>query len=50
MFEADGIKDFFEIEPNLFKYGKNILKDNKIFILQYLNEIYFIFHMVKYYQ
>ena len=36
LLESDGIKDFFEIEPDLFKYDINeILKDNEIFILQF---------------
>ena len=38
MLESDGIKDFFKIEPNIFKYDKNFLKDNDdIFILQFPN-------------
>jgi len=37
LLESDGIKDFFKIEPNLFKYDKNFLKDNDIFILQFPN-------------
>ena len=36
LFESDGIKEFFEIEPDIFKYDINeILKDNDIFILQF---------------
>ena len=36
LFESDGIKDYFEIDPDLFKYdNKEILKNNDIFILQY---------------
>ena len=29
------LKIFFKIDPNLFKYDKNFLKENDIFILQY---------------
>ena len=32
LFESDGIKDFFKIEPKIFR-DKNNLKDNDIFIL-----------------
>ena len=35
LFESDGILDYFKIEPKLFKYDNNFLKDNDIFILQY---------------
>ena len=36
LLESDDIIDFFEIEPDLFKYdNKEILKDNEIFILQF---------------
>ena len=33
LFKSDGILDYFKIEPKLFKYGKNILKDNNIFYI-----------------
>ena len=35
LFESDGIKDFFEIDPDLFKYDNNSLKNKDIFILQF---------------
>jgi len=36
LFESDGIVDFFEIDPDIFKYNINeILKNNDIFILQF---------------
>ena len=37
--ETDGIKNYFKIDPYLYKYNNNIkyLKDNDIFILQYPN-------------
>ena len=35
LFESDGIKDYFEIDPKIFKYDNNILKNNDIFILQF---------------
>ena len=50
LFESDGIKDFFEIEPDLFKYDiNNILKDNDIFILQFPkgNDLYFSHGIIK---
>ena len=37
LLEIDDIKDYFEIEPNLFQIDKNYLKNNDIFILQYPN-------------
>ena len=38
LFESDGINNYFEIEPNIFKHNNNILKNNDdIFILQYIN-------------
>ena len=37
LFESDGIFDFFEIEPDLFKYGDKFLVNNDIFVLQYPN-------------
>ena len=38
LFESDGIKDYFSIEPKLFKYDdKNFLEKNDIFILQFPN-------------
>jgi len=36
LFESDGIKDFFKVEPKIFK-DKNNLKGNDIFILQFPN-------------
>jgi len=36
LFESDGILDYFKIDPKLFKYDKNNLKDNE-FILQFPN-------------
>ena len=35
LFESDGIKDFFEIDPKLFNYNNDKLNNNDIFILQY---------------
>ena len=35
LFESDGIYDYFQIDPNLFKYGSKYLVNNDIFILQY---------------
>ena len=35
LFKSDNIKDYFKIEPKLFKYEKNFFKDNDIFILQF---------------
>ena len=35
LFKEDKILDYFKIDPKLFKYDKNKLKDNDIFILQY---------------
>ena len=35
LFKEDNILDYFKIDPKLFKYDKNKLKDNDIFILQY---------------
>jgi len=35
LLKSDGIIDFFQIDPNLFKYEKNYLKDSDIFILQF---------------
>ena len=37
LFESDGIKDYFEIDPTIFKYNNDILMNNDIFILQYPN-------------
>ena len=37
LLESDNILDYFKIEPKLFKYDKNKLKDNDIFILQFPN-------------
>ena len=37
LLESDGIYDFFEIEPDLFKYGDKFLVNNDIFVLQYPN-------------
>jgi len=43
LFKEDGILDYFKIDQKLFKYDKNILIDNDIFILQfpYGNDISF---------
>ena len=38
LFESDGILDYFKIDPKIFEYDKNNLKDNDIFILQYPND------------
>jgi len=38
LFKSDNISNYFRIEPRLFKYDKNNLKDNDIFILQYSND------------
>ena len=35
LFESDGIKDYFEIDPKIYKYNNDILKDSDIFILQF---------------
>jgi len=35
LFESDNISNYFKIDPKLFKYNKNNLKDNDIFILQF---------------
>jgi len=35
LFESDGILDYFKIDSKIFKYDKNNLKDNDIFILQF---------------
>ena len=37
LFESDDILDYFKIVSNIFKYDKNDLKDNDIFILQFPN-------------
>ena len=37
LFESDGIMDYFQIDPEIFKYNNDILKNNNIFILQYQN-------------
>ena len=37
LFESDGIINYFEIEPNIFKHNNNIFKNNDIYILQYPN-------------
>jgi len=37
LLESDNILDSFKIEPKLFKYDKNKLKENDIFILQFPN-------------
>jgi len=37
LFQSDDISDYFRIDPKLFKYDKNIFKDNNIFILQFPN-------------
>ena len=35
LLESDNIKEFFKIDPKLFKYEKKYFKNNDIFILQY---------------
>ena len=35
LFKSDNIFEYFKIDPKLFKYDKNNLKDNDIFILQF---------------
>ena len=35
LFKSDNILEYFKIDPKLFKYDKNNLKDNDIFILQF---------------
>ena len=35
LFESDGISDYFQIDPNLFKYNNKYLLNNDIFLLQY---------------
>jgi len=37
LFKSDGILDYFKIDSNIFKFDKNDLKDNDIFILQFPN-------------
>jgi len=37
LFESDDILEYFKIDLNIFKYDKNDLKDNDIFILQFPN-------------
>ena len=37
LFQLDGIVDYFKIDPKLFKYDKNDLINNDIFILQFPN-------------
>jgi len=37
LFESDGIYDFFEIDPEIFKNDNKSLINNDIFILQYPN-------------
>ena len=37
LLESDGIYDYFQIDPNLFKYGDKFLVNNDIFVLQYPN-------------
>ena len=46
LLESDDILDYFKIDSNIFKYDKNDLKDNDIFILMVM--IYH-FNMEKYY-
>ena len=50
LFKADGILDYFKIDQKLFKYDKNILIDNDIFILQfpYGNDISFSYGKILY--
>ena len=49
LFESDGIKDFFEIDPKIDKYDNDDLKNNDIFILQFpkCNEISFSNGIIK---
>ena len=35
LFESDDINDYFKIDPKIFKYDKNLLKNKDIFILQF---------------
>ena len=37
IFKSDGIKNYFKIEPKIFKYNKEYLKNEEIYILQYPN-------------
>jgi len=37
LYESDGILDYFKIDSNIFKYNKNDLINNDIFILQFPN-------------
>ena len=37
LLESDGIKNFFEVEPLIYRKDKSFLKNNDIFILQYPN-------------
>ena len=52
LFESDGIKDFFEIDPKIYKYDNDDLKNNDIFILQFPkgNEISFSNGIIKNFQ
>jgi len=49
LLESDNIIDYFKIDPKLFKYDKNKLKDNDIFILQFpkANDLLFSFSFGK---
>ena len=49
LLESDNINDYFKIDPKLFKYDKNKLIDNDIFILQYpkVNDLLFSFSYGK---
>ena len=48
LLESDGIKDFFEIDPMLYKYDNNILKNNDIYIYyNFLNLVIYLFLMEK---
>ena len=47
LFEKDGIKDFFKIDKDALNVDKNLLKENEIFILQFLEENEISFSMGK---
>ena len=49
LFKEDNIIDYFKIDPKIFKYDKNKLKDNDIFILQFpkVNDLLFSFSYGK---
>ena len=49
LLEPDGIYDYFQIDPNLFKYGDKFFVNDDIFILQYpkVNDLLFSFSYGK---